>query len=384
MIGEALAGLRVVEITTSVAGPFSAQILGDLGADVIKVERPDAGDDTRGWGPPFWAGESAQFLALNRNKRSLVLDLKSDRGIDTLRRLLETADVLVQNMRPGALAKLGLGPDELRELNPRLISCDLTGFGGVGPDGDQPAYDPLVQAYGGLMSLNGATGGPPARVPASILDQGTALWTVIAVLAALRIREQTGRGGHVETSLLGSALMWLPAQFVGLFADGTVPERLGSGTVGVYPYAAFPTNDEELVVAAGNESLWQRLCRVLERPDLAADERFATNPDRVTHRRELEEELSRTFRTRGSAAWAEELARAGIPASPVQTLDQVAADEQVAALGGFVDVEHPRIEDFRLVNMPVRYDGAYPPVRRVPPLLGEHTEEIVREIEVER
>jgi crotonobetainyl-CoA:carnitine CoA-transferase CaiB-like acyl-CoA transferase len=383
LIGNSLEGLRVVDVTTSVAGPFATQILGDLGADVIKVERPGRGDDTRSWGPPFWNGESASFLALNRNKRSIVLDLKNEDDRGHFRKLLADADVFIQNMRPAALAKLGLGHEEMSALNPRLVYCDMSGYGTGGPKSQMPAYDPLMQAYGGLMSLTGEQGRPPVRTPASILDQGTGMWTVIAVLAALRAREQSGRGAHIQTSLLGSALMWLPAQFVGYFAAGTLPERLGSGTVGIYPYGAFPTSDSYIIVAAGNQSLWLKLCETIGRQDLVVDPRFLQNPDRVAHRHELEPELARTLQEHDSEHWQTVLSAAGVPTSPVQTLDQVAADEHVNAIGGFVDVEHPRIEGFRMVNLPIQEDGEYPAVRLVPPALGEHTAEVLAELERE-
>ena len=372
-----LEGIRVVDVTMSVAGPFSTQILGDLGADVIKVERPEVGDDTRRWGPPFWEGESCTFNALNRNKRSVVLDLKDDRDRESFVELVSGADVFVQNLRPGSLTKLGLGHEEMRALNPRLVYCDMTGYGLEGPKAAAPAYDPLMQAFGGLMSLNGEEGRAPARIPASILDQGTGMWTVIAVLDALRTRERTGEGAHVHTSLLNTALMWLPSQILGYFAAGVVPQRLGSGTVGIYPYAAFPTSDSWVIIAAGNENLWQRLCGVIGREDLPRDERFLLNPDRVAHREELFEELASTLREGDAARWVEKLTAAGVPTTPIQTIDEVVADEQVAAIGALPVVPHPRIDDYRVVNMPIQIDGEYAPVSRVPPLLGEHNDEVL-------
>ncbi len=376
MIGS-LEGIRVVDVTMSVAGPFATQILGDLGADVIKVERPEVGDDTRRWGPPFWEGEGCTFSALNRNKRSVVLDLKNDQDRDSFVKLVSEADVFVQNLRPGSLTKLGLGHEQMRAHNPRLIYCDMTGYGLVGPKASAPAYDPLMQAFGGLMSLNGEEGRAPARVPASILDQGTGMWTAIAVMDALRTRDRTGIGAHIHTSLLNTALMWLPSQIMGYFAAKVVPQRLGSGTVGIYPYAAFPTSDNWVIIAAGNENLWQRLCGAIGREELTRDERFLLNPDRVAHREELFEELASTLRTSDSAEWVEKLTAAGVPTTPIQTIDQVVADEQVAAIDALPEVPHPRITDFRIVNMPIQIDGEYAPVRRVPPLLGEHNDEVL-------
>ncbi len=376
MIGS-LEGIRIVDVTMSVAGPFATQILGDLGADVIKVERPEVGDDTRRWGPPFWEGEGCTFSALNRNKRSVVLDLKNDQDRDSFVKLVSEADVFVQNLRPGSLTKLGLGHEQMRAHNPRLIYCDMTGYGLVGPKASAPAYDPLMQAFGGLMSLNGEEGRAPARVPASILDQGTGMWTAIAVMDALRTRDRTGIGAHIHTSLLNTALMWLPSQIMGYFAAKVVPQRLGSGTVGIYPYAAFPTSDNWVIIAAGNENLWQRLCGAIGREELTRDERFLLNPDRVAHREELFKELASTLGTSDSAEWVEKLTAAGVPTTPIQTIDQVVADEQVAAIDALPEVPHPRITDFRIVNMPIQIDGEYAPVRRVPPLLGEHNDEVL-------
>ncbi|MBO0688050.1 MAG: CoA transferase [Candidatus Dormibacteraeota bacterium] len=375
-----LHGIRVVDVTASVAGPFTTEILGDLGADVIKVERTEGGDDTRRWGPPFWEGESVMFLALNRNKRSLALDLHHERGREVLWRLLESADVLVQNLRPGALSRHGFSYEAVSRVNPRLIYCDMTGYGPHGPRRDQSAYDPMMQAFSGLMSVTGEEGRPPARIPASILDQGTALWTVIGVLDALRTRDATGRGTLLETSLLMTALPWLPVQFTTYFASGQVPERLGSGAPGIAPYQAFPTADEYLIIAAGNDGLWQRLCGVLQREDLLSDPRFVDNPSRVRHRHELFEEMSRTLRTRPRDEWVAELAAVQVPATPIQTLDQVTADQQVVATGMFQREDHPRIDGFTIINTPVLEDREYMPVRRVPPEHGEHTREVLAEL----
>jgi crotonobetainyl-CoA:carnitine CoA-transferase CaiB-like acyl-CoA transferase len=375
-----LSGIRVTDLTVSVAGPFATQILGDLGADVIKVERPRTGDDTRSWGPPFWNDEATTFLALNRNKRSLAIDLKAPEGQRAFERLVARSDIVVQNLRPGALAKLGFSYERLRGINPRVIFCDMSGYGPAGPMKDLPAYDPLMQAFSGLMSITGEEDRPPVRVPASILDQGTALWTVIAALSALRTRDVTGCGAHVQTSLLQTALMWLPFQLTGYLATGNLPRRLGSGTTGIAPYQAFPTSDGYLIVAAGNDNLWQRLCAAAERRDLVADRRFRDNPGRVRHRDQLSAELSATFQARTAAEWQKILGAAGVPTTPIQTLDEVIDHPQVQALEAIARVEHPRIPDFRVVNLPVLEDGRYPATRRVPPLLGEHTRQVLAEL----
>ncbi|MFI5612737.1 CaiB/BaiF CoA transferase family protein [Amycolatopsis sp. NPDC051903] len=376
MLGS-LTGVRVVDLTMSVAGPFATQILGDLGAEVLKIERPPAGDDTRRWGPPFWGEDSATFHGLNRNKRSLLVDLKSAEGKEALSGLLAGADILVQNLRPGTLEKLGFGWAELHLAHPELIYCEITGYGPTGPLAGRPAYDPLMQAFGGLMSLTGEEGRSPTRIPASILDQGSGMWLVIGILDALRRRDRTGEGSLVQTSLLETALMWLPGQFTGYFAEGEVPRRLGSGTVGIAPYEAFPAADGWLIVAAGNDNLWHKLCGAINRRDLLDDPRFTGNPDRVANRVALSEELSRTFRARESRHWIETLTEAAVPVTPIQTLDEVAAHEHVRALGAFREVAHPGIEGYRSVATPIRVDGEYYPVRRVPPAPGEANAELL-------
>jgi crotonobetainyl-CoA:carnitine CoA-transferase CaiB-like acyl-CoA transferase len=375
-----LSGIRVVDLTASVAGPFATQILGDLGADVIKIERTGTGDDTRAWGPPFWHGESASFLALNRNKRSLSVDVKTPRGRQIVRELLDTADVFIQNLRPGAAAKLGFSHDELKKTNPGIIVCDISGFGPRGAMKDDPAYDPLLQGFGGLMSLTGEQGGPPVRIPASILDQGTAMWSVIGILEALRARDRTGTGSLVQTSLLGTALQWLPAQVTGYLADGTVPQRLGSGTVGISPYQAFPTSDGYLIIAAGNDRLYSRLCGMLERPDLLSDERFIDNPGRVRNRAELAFEIEKSTKSFTTRELSTALTAVDVPVAAINTLDQVLAHEQVHALGLIHEHPHPRISDYQTIATPVEIDGSFTPVHHVPPLLGEHTVEVLSEL----
>ncbi len=375
-----LDGVTVVELSTSIAGPFAGQILGDLGADVIKVERPGSGDDTRTWGPPFWEGESAAFLAMNRNKRSVDLDLKDSRDLAAMKELLATADVFIQNMRPGSLEPLGLGYGELSARNPRLVVADMSGYGPGGPKGMEPAYDPLLQAWGGLMSLTGEIGGTPVRVPASILDQGTAMWTAIGVLDALIRREATGHGSHVETSLLATALQWLPGQFMGYFADGTVPKPAGSGNSVIAPYQAFAALDGHLIIAAGNNAIFERMCAALGLEELVADPRFADNPSRVTNRPELVGLITARTRTQTVAELCSLLAKHQVPATPIQTLDQVANDPHVQSIGVFIESPHPRIPGFRSIALPVKRDGSWPAVRLVPPLLGEHRHQLLDEV----
>lgn len=377
-----LQGIRVVEIGTSVAAPMATQILGDLGADVIKVERPGPGDDARGWAPPDWDGNSIVFLSLNRNKKSIALDFKQHRGRELLERLVRRADVLVQNLRPGSLATAGFSPERLRELNERLIYCEMTGFGPTGPRAGEPAYDPLLQAYSGIVSITGNDGAPPARVPVSLLDVGTGMWAALAVYEALRRRDRTGRGSHIQVSLLQTALMWLNAPLLGVLGGNPAPERLGSGLASVVPYGAFPTLDGYAFISAGNNGLWQRLCSALDARELAARNDFAENPDRVRHRAEVEEELSRATSRLTTNDLLERLAAARVPSAPVQTLDQVIDDEQVNAIGALSPLEHKEIDNFRVVNLPMTIDGAYPAHSTAPPSLGADSAEVLAALDV--
>jgi crotonobetainyl-CoA:carnitine CoA-transferase CaiB-like acyl-CoA transferase len=372
-----LEGLLVVDLTQNVAGPFCTQILGDMGAEVVKVERPGRGDDARAWAPPFWGGESATFMAFNRNKRSLCLDLKRDGGLEVLRRLVARADVFVQSLRPGAIAELGLDYPRATALNARLVYCSVTAFGTRGPLAGLPGYDPLMQAYGGLMSVNGHPGGEPARVGTSIVDMGTGMWAALGILAGLRQREATGRAVEVTTALYETALMWVSYHLMSYLGSGEVPQPQGSGTAMIAPYQAFPTADGYVMVGAASDALFQRLAVALESPALGADPRFTDNPSRVRHREALIEAVTALTRARKSSELIERLRAAGVPSSPLLTMDQVVREPQTQASGMLVGAAHPRLPDYRSVGLPIQWDGRRPEVRRVPPLLGEHSADVL-------
>jgi crotonobetainyl-CoA:carnitine CoA-transferase CaiB-like acyl-CoA transferase len=372
-----LEGLLVVDLTQNVAGPFCTQILGDMGAEVVKVERPGRGVDARAWAPPFWGEESATFMAFNRNKRSLCLDLKRDGGLEVLRRLVARADVFVQSLRPGAIAELGLDYPRATALNARLVYCSITAFGTRGPLAGLPGYDPLMQAYGGLMSVNGHPGGEPARVGTSIVDMGTGMWAALGILAGLRQREATGRAVEVTTALYETALMWVSYHLMSYLGSGEVPQPQGSGTAMIAPYQAFPTADGYVMVGAASDALFQRLAVALESPALGADPRFADNPSRVRHREALIEAVTALTRARKSSELIERLRAAGVPSSPLLTMDQVVREPQTQASGMLVGAAHPRLPDYRSVGLPIQWDGRRPEVRRVPPLLGEHSADVL-------
>jgi crotonobetainyl-CoA:carnitine CoA-transferase CaiB-like acyl-CoA transferase len=375
-----LAGIVVADLTQNVAGPYCTQILSDMGAEVVKIERPGRGDDARAWAPPYWGAESAAFTAVNRNKRSLAVDLKAQEGRAVVERLVGRADVLVQSLRAGAAEEIGLGWEQARRLNARLVYCSITAFGTEGPLKDRPGYDPLMQAYGGIMSVTGHPGQPPARVPVSLVDMGTGMWAATAVLAALRERDRTGQGVHVTTALYDTALAWTAFQMTNHLASGEVPGPQGSGTPMIAPYEAFPSRDAWVLIGAASDALFVKCCEALDAPALAADPRFATNPSRVAHRVPLVEALAARTRTLSSDELLARLQRAGVPCAPILTLDRVATAPQTEASGMLVPAKHPRLPDYRAVGLPIRWDGERPGVSRVPPALGEHTAEILAEL----
>jgi crotonobetainyl-CoA:carnitine CoA-transferase CaiB-like acyl-CoA transferase len=375
-----LAGILVADLTQNVAGPTCTQILGDMGAEVVEVERRGRGDDARAWGPPFWGEESATFMGVNRSKRSLAVDMKHAEGRAVVERLIARADVLVQSLRAGAIEELGLGWTRAHEINPRLVYCSVTAFGTEGPLADRPGYDPLMQALGGIMSINGHPGQAPARVPVSIVDMGTGMWAAIAILGALRARDRTGRGANVTTALYETALAWGVFQMSQFLGSGEVPLPQGSGTAMICPYEAFPSRDAWVMIAAGSDALFAKACEALGVPGMARDPRFRDNPSRVAHRSEVFESLSAVTRMFTSGEILERLQRAGVPCAPILTLDKVAAEPQTTASGMLVAAKHPRLPDYRAVGLPIRWDGERPPVARVPPLLGEHTAELLTEL----
>lgn len=377
---DALSGVSVVDLTRNFAGPYCSMLLADLGAEVTKVESPGAGDDTRQWRPPEWNGLSATFLAANRGKRSIAVDLDLESGQEVVRRLAANADVVISSFRPGSLAKRGLDHESLRRDNPRLIYCSISAYGSQGPKRDWPGYDPILQAESGMMSLTGYPESPPARLPIAAIDLGTALWASVGIQAALRTRDRTGEGGLVEVSLYETVAWWLSYLIAGYMGSGEEPQRIGSAAPFLAPYEVFATAEGDLMVTAANDDLFARLCDALGFPDLPTDPTYRQNADRVANRAGLHDLLQARFFERPASEWHALLRARSVPCTPVRSVADFVDDEQLAALGMLVPMPHPDVPDLRVVGSPLNLDGVRPTSHRAPPRLGQHTEEVLVEL----
>lgn len=376
---QPLSGVRVIDVTQIMAGPFCTMLLGDMGADVVKIEKPDGGDDIRRSGPPFVAGDSAAFLNIGRNKRSVVIDIKTPEGSKIVRRLARTADIFVQNLRPGRIEGFGLGYDDLRAVNPSIVYATITGYGRTGPYKDKPGFDLMAQGMSGIMGVTGHPGQPPVKVSVPITDLNAGLFTAFGVLAAYVNRLKTGTGQHVDSSLLEAGVAYTFWESAIYFATGSPPGPNGSAHQLSAPYQALPTSDGYLTIGGATQSNWERLCRAVGRAELLSDPRFAANADRMANRAALERTLSETFMTRTTAQWLGVLDRAGVPCGPINDMSQVYADPQVIARDMVVDIDHPTAGAIRNVGIPVKFSETPGTVRRPPPRLGEHTHEVLVE-----
>lgn len=383
-----LAGIRVLDLSRVLAGPWAGQLLADLGADVVKVERPGAGDDTRAWGPPWLkdrdgrdTGESAYYLCTNRNKRSVTVDLAKPEGQDIVRDLAKRADVLLENFKLGGLAQYRLDYASLAETNPRLVYCSITGFGQDGPYAPRAGYDFLIQGMGGLMSITGRAegeeGAGPQKVGVALTDIMTGLYATIAVQAALAERERSGRGQHVDLALLDVQIACLANQASNFLAGGIVPKRMGNAHPNIVPYQDFPTADGDVIVAIGNDAQFAKFCAVAGHPEWSSDARFATNPARVANRAVLIPLLRQATVTRSTQAWVTALEAAGVPCGPINRIDEVFADPHVRERGVRIAMAHPKAGSVDLVANPIRMSATPVDYRRAPPMLGEHTGEVL-------
>ena len=381
---QPLENIRILDITRALAGPYCTMMLGDLGADVLKVERPGSGDESRGWGPPFvgkpygpYPGESAYFIASNRNKRSLTVNIQNPEGQEIVRKLAAISDVLVENYRTGELEKKGLGYDELRKLYPKLIYCSISGYGRTGPYAERPGYDAILQAEGGMMSITGPISGPPSRAGIPIIDITSGMFAATAILAALRARDLTGEGQLVDLSLFDSHVALLTNVASNYLVGGEPPRRLGNAHPNLVPYDAFSARDGWFILGVANEKQWGLICNLLGRPDLKTDGRFATNRDRVGNREELVAELNSIFSQRDVDDWLADLAQAGLPCGRINSIPDVFAHPQAQARAMTLESEHASAGTVRLTGFPYKFSSTPAEIHRPPPLLGEHTEEIL-------
>jgi crotonobetainyl-CoA:carnitine CoA-transferase CaiB-like acyl-CoA transferase len=377
-----LSGLRVLDLTRVLAGPTCTQMLGDLGAEVIKIERPEAGDDTRGFAPPFVPNtkESAYFVGVNRNKKSVTLDIAKPEGQAIILKLLEHCDILVENFKVGALAKYGLGYEQLAKTNPRLIYCSITGFGQTGPYAPRPGYDALIQAMGGVMSLTGEPNGSPQKVGVPVADLFAGLYGCIGILAAVNHRNNTGQGQQIDIGMLDTHVAWLANQGMNYLATGENPPRLGNQHPNIAPYQEFPTKDGYIILAVGNDPTFERFCKAFGQEALLSDPRFATNPIRVQNRQLVTDTLTPVMKSKTTAEWIDALEALKIGCGPINTLEQVFADPHVQARDMVVEMAHGSGEKVKVIANPVKLSATPPSYRSAPPVLGEHTNAVLSDV----
>ncbi len=374
-----LEGIKVLDMTRVLAGPYCTMLLSDMGADVVKIERPGAGDDTRAFGPPFVNGESTYFMSVNRNKRSLTLNLKEDKARDLLRQMLETVDVVVENFRPGTMESFGFGYEAVHAFNPKLVFCSISGYGHTGPDSKLPGYDLIVQGAGGVASLTGEPGGPPLKVGNSQGDVVAGMMAFQGILLALFARNQTGQGQKVDISMLDCQVAMLTYQAGAYFATGESPTRMGNQHPSITPYETFRCKDGYINLACGNDNMWRTFCKVVEHEEWPEDPRFLTNADRVQHRVELSEVLEPVIMQKTQQEWIGLLRQSGLPCGPIQTVGQVCEDPQILAREMVVPLEHPTAGPIKVTGIPLKLSDTPGEVHSPPPTLGQHTAEVLQE-----
>ena len=355
-------------------------LLADMGAEVVKVEAPGAGDDSRAWGPPFVEGESAYFLSVNRNKKSISLNLKSNGAKTIINRMIEKADVLLETNRPGAMDRLGLDYESVKKINPKIIYCSISGFGQTGPYRERPGFDQVLQGMGGIMGITGEPGGAPVKVGVAVTDIATGMFAAIGILTALFHRQRTGEGQMVDASMLDGQVSWLTYQAGRYLTSGDVPEKIGSGHPLIVPYQAFKAQDAYINIAVGNDNLWQKFCEATGLQAIAGDPKFATNAQRVKNRGEVVDSISPVIATKTMDEWLDILDKAGVPCGPIYTIDRIFADPQVLARDMLVEVEHPKCGKIKVTGAPIKFSKTPAEVKTAPPMLGQHNEEMLREL----
>ncbi len=379
-MAKALEGIKVLDLSRALAGPYCTMMLADMGAEVIKLEMPGRGDDSRSWGPPFVEGESAYFMSINRNKKSITLNMKSDKSTEIIHKLIKQSDVLVENFRPGAMERLGLGYERVKEMNPRIIYCSISGFGQDGPYRMLPGFDQVLQGMGGLMSITGELGGPPIKVGVAIADISGGMFASNGILVALYNREKTGKGQMVDVSLLDSQVAWLTYRAGAYFASGEIPQPMGSGHPVIVPYQAFKAKDVFINIAVGNDQLWERFCKAVGLENVMNDPKFATNAKRVENREEIVKIISDLIVTRDGEEWLKILTDAGIPCGPIYTVDKIFADPQVLHREMVKELDHPKAGKVKVTGIPIKLSDTPGEVETAPPVLGQHTQEVLTEL----
>ena len=378
---KALEGIRVLDLTRALAGPFCTLMLGDNGADVIKVEIPGTGDDTRKWGPPFIGEESAYYLSINRNKRSLTLNLQDAQAQEVFMKLAKDTDVVVENFTPGVMGRFGLDYDAVKAVSPKVVYCSISGFGQDGPYRNRPAYDQIMQGVGGLMSITGEPDGEPQKIGIAVTDIGAGMWSAFAIMAALHHREKSGEGQYIDISMLDAQVAWLTYQAAFFFANGEAPKRMGAAHPTLVPYQAFMCNDGKYInVAVGSERIWERFCKGMGREDLRDHPDYATNSVRVNNRGAIVSMLQEIFLTRPVTEWVEDLQAANVPCGPINDLADVFADPQVLARNMYLEMPHPTLGSIKQTGLPIKFSLTPGGLDRHPPLLGEHNQEILQSL----
>jgi formyl-CoA transferase/CoA:oxalate CoA-transferase len=375
-----LEGIKVLDLSRALAGPYCTMMLADMGAEVIKLEMPGTGDDSRSWGPPFVEGESAYFMSVNRNKKSLTLNMKSTKSNEIVTKLIKQSDVLVENFRPGAMDRLGFGYEQVKEMNPRLIYASISGFGQDGPYRMLPGFDQVLQGMGGLMSITGEAGGPPIKVGVAIADISGGMFAAFGVLTALYNREKTGKGQMIDVSLLDSQVAWLTYRAGAYFASGEVPQPVGSGHPVIVPYQAFHAKDVYINIAVGNDQLWVKFCKAVGLEAVMDDPKFATNAKRVENREEIVKIIGDLIVTKNGEEWLTILNDAGVPCGPIYTVDKIFEDPQVLHRGMMHELDHPKAGTIKVTGIPVKLSDTPGEITLPPPFLGQHTQEILAEL----
>lgn len=379
-MAQALEGIKVLDLSRALAGPYCTMMLADMGAEVIKVEMPGKGDDSRSWGPPFVEGESAYFMSINRNKKSLTLNMKSEKSVEIIHKLVKQSDVLVENFRPGAMERLGLGYERVKEMNPRIIYCSISGFGQDGPYRMLPGFDQVLQGMGGLMSITGEAGGPPIKVGVAIADISGGMFAANGIVVALYNREKTGKGQMVDVSLLDSQVAWLTYRAGAYFASGEIPQPMGSGHPVIVPYQAFKAKDVFINIAVGNDQLWEKFCKAVGLEKVMDDPKFATNAKRVENREEIVKIICDLIATRNGEEWLKILTDAGVPCGPIYTLDKIFTDPQVLHRQMLKELDHPKAGRIKVTGIPIKLSDTPGEIKTAPPVLGQHTQEILSEL----